>query len=144
MKEIIKYQSNDGAEFINREDCLKYEEVCFRVSGILKRLPEKPDTCDFSNGDGFIQHDEKYFLEARKSLLVIAGEHIKHKWIEQSINDDTVDPSWAGRLIGEIGNKSLDKAWYRVSCTDKSYREFGQPYYVSNPDRATLNQINSI
>lgn len=32
MKEIIKYQADDGTIFDTEEDCVKYEDLCFALS----------------------------------------------------------------------------------------------------------------
>ena len=32
MKEIIKYQANDGTIFDTEKDCVEYEDLCFTLS----------------------------------------------------------------------------------------------------------------
>lgn len=50
-----------------------------------------------------------------------------HRWFVESM-DGSKHPSWAARMIDEIGNRSLSHAWFRFYCMDEQFREFEQPY----------------
>lgn len=108
---------------------------------IINRLGSKPESCDFSNGCGYIQHKKETFLSVRNDLLELAKFYIDHKWIQEAIDRQTVHSSYAHRLIGELSNISLNKAWYRIHCTDSRYREWGQPYYADHPESGTQQEI---
>jgi hypothetical protein len=56
---------------------------------------------------------------------------------QQTIDNETVHSSYVGRLLGDYGIRPLENAWYRFSCVDKQYREWGQPYFATNPDKGT-------
>jgi hypothetical protein len=136
MKTITKFQAYNGTEFIDQTACLVYEVNCRRADDIISILPPKPNLpgCGFENGDGYLQHDREVFLKVRRLLLEQAlVEFPDDKHLEQSLAEDDVHPSWAARIIGECCTKQLDRAWYRIYCTDKEFREWGQPYYALNP-----------
>lgn len=144
MKQITKFKAYNGREFTSADECLDYEARCKKADAVIARLATASELpgCGFANGEGFLQHDPKTFLKVRSDLLKLAMAESDHKWIGQSLADPTVDPSWAGRIIGEGCNEQLDAAWRRVSCTDKSFREWGQPYYASHPEQGKQKQLN--
>lgn len=143
MQIITKYKAYNGNEFTTEEACLAYEKRCKAADAIIARLPERPDSCDFSNGDGYIQHCPETFRSVRRDLLTLANEECPHQWFTQSLEDENVDPSWAGRMISECCTRQLDRAWGRISCTDGQFREWGQPYFRSHPEEAkTQKAVN--
>ena len=136
MEKITKFKAIDGAEFNNKNECLDYENLIERVNAIMSKLPKLPSNeTDFVNGAGFIQHGKLDLILARLSLLKICKEYINHKWIDQTMYDETVHPSWVARLLGDYGIRPLQKAWDRFLCIDKQHREWGQPYFAANPDK---------
>ncbi len=145
MKRIIKYKAIDGKEFENSEDCLNYESLIHRVDTIMGQLTPKPndDGCKFSNGHGFIQHNTNTVTKVKNEILELCKIHIDHPWIQQSIDDPEVHSSWVGRLLSDYNISPLNNAWYRFSCIDNLGREFGQPYFVDNPEKATLVSIKN-
>jgi len=143
MKEITKYKAVDGTEFNSPQTCTEYEALIDTVKDIMSELPPLPenDGCSFVNGGGFIQHDLIILRHVKHSLLELMKKYIDHEWVQQTIDDDNVHPSWVGRMVDD--NRPLRDAWHRIYCTDKLGREWGQPYYVENPDRAKQFCINS-
>jgi hypothetical protein len=142
MKEVLRYQANDGKLFDTKGKCIDHDDKLTEVSKIISQLEDKPDSCDFSNGSGYIQQYEDVFLKVRKELLELAKKDTDHKWLQQSIDDITVDLSWGGRIIGECCIDALYRAWSRLSCIDKQFREWGQPYYSTHPEEATNKRLN--
>ena len=142
MREVLKYQANDGKLFDSKDSCISHEEKLTQVSDIICQLEPKPDSCDFSNGSGYVQQYEDVFLKVRRELLELAKADTDHKWIQQSIDDRTVDPSWAGRIIGECCIDALYRAWNRFSCIDKDFKEWGQPYFTTHQNEAINKRLN--
>ncbi len=136
MKTITKFQAVDGKEFTDKQECLKYEELIIEVDIIMSVLPETPknDACNFSNGGGFLQHKKRVLRTSKIEILELCKKYIDHHWIQQTIDDCTVDPSWVARLLSDYNIQPLNNAWYRFSCIDKQSREWGQPYYANNPN----------
>ncbi len=138
MKAITKFKSIDGKEFKSENECLNYEKLIDKVADIMKPLPTLPKNvdCSFSNGKGFLQHDKSILHKVKINLLEEIKNHIEHKWIQQTIDDENAHTSWVGRLISEYdGLGPLAKAWNRFMCIDKYGREWGQPYFANNPDK---------
>jgi hypothetical protein len=147
MEKIIKFKAIDGKEFSSEKECLKYELLIERVNEIMATLPSIPkdDDFDFPNGGGYIQHKKETLRKAQISLLELCKEYIDHHWIQQSIDDENIHTSWVGRLLDDYGIRPLQNAWYRFSCIDHLYREWGQPYFASNPEKGMdTNCINNI
>lgn len=138
MKAITKFKAVDGKEFNSENECLDYENLIKKVDNIMKALPPLPkdDGCNFSNGSGFVQHDKTILRKVKINLLEEMKKHIDHKWIQETIDNDEVHPSYVSRLIDDYGISPLNKAWYRFMCIDKLNREWGQPYFAANPDKA--------
>lgn len=138
MHTITKYVSNDGYEFSTQEKAEKHELLNRIVDDLLSNFPKLPENSNFSNGIGYIQHYKETFLSIRHMILVLAKSNgADHKWIDQSIDDSTVDASWAGRIIDESCPRPINRAWYRISCVDNQFREWGQIYYKNNPPAHT-------
>lgn len=143
MEIITKYKADDGVEFLDLIDCELHETNCQLAETIMKVFPPKPGSRDFSNGGGYLQHDVDVLLKTRNRFLEFVKRYSDHKWIQESIDKGLeVDPSWAGRIIGECAPNTIYKHWYRFSCIDKYSREWGQPYYAINPDKGTQKQLN--
>lgn len=142
MKIISKFAAKDGVEFATECECLGYEDACSDIDQIISMLPEKPNTCEFSNGGGYIQHEMESFMKTRNAYLEYVKVYTDHKWIQQSI-DMGIDahPSWIAR-ISECFPDYIAKKWYRFQCVDDQFREWGQPFYADNPSDAEQKRIN--
>lgn len=97
MEQIAKFKAYNGREFNSADECLDYEARCKKADAVLARLatPPKLPGCGFENGEGYLQHSPKVFAAVRRDLLKLAMEESDHKWLHQSLNDPTIDPSWA-------------------------------------------------
>ena len=142
MENITKYRAKDKTEFTSEVECIEYERLLDMVDRIMSRLQPKPkdDGCSFPNGNGFIQHEKSTVVRVWNALLDEFSSRINHEWISHS-KDMKYHSSYVGRLVDDYGISPYNKAWYRMQCIDKQFREFGQPYYVENPQDAKLFQI---
>lgn len=138
MEKITKFKAIDGREFKTENECLDYEKLIVEVETIMKPLKPAPkdDGGKFANGHYFIQQQKGIVKLTKLNLLNVINRYIDHKWITQSMEDDAVHPSWVGRLVGETDLRPLSDAWYRISNIDKESREWGQGYFVENPDKS--------
>lgn len=143
-KLVAKYKADDGAEFNNEADCIAHEALCAEIAEVVRLLPPRPqyDGGRFANGGGYIQHDEKTFHMVREALLRIANRLFPHKWLAEALEKHSeVHASYPGRIIYET-SPPVARAWYRFMCTDKSLREWGQPYYADYPHEAEQVRLN--
>ena len=118
MKEITKYQAEDGAVFNSVTACEEYEVLLNEVQAIMSALESAPDTCDFANGDGYVQQD-------LQSVSKINSE---------------LDTKWAGHP--ERYPQPVKRARLRMSCIDSQGREWGQPYFTRYPQHAKEYLLN--
>ena len=142
MEVITKFKAVDGKEFIHQHECMAYEVLIMQVDKIMSVLPYIPKDCDFANGDGYIQHDTKQLRVVEIEILKLCKKHIKHHWIQQSIDNELMHKSYVGRLLGDYDIRPLNNAWYRLMCIDKMGREWGQAYYANNPTAGQQIQLN--
>lgn len=138
MEIITKYKAIDGSEFSSKENCIEYEKLIAEVNHIMSALPALPknDGCAFANGAGFIQHSKEAASRARMEILELALRHCPHGWIEDSIENESIHPSYAARIIEDSGLRPLQDAWHRFQCMTLDFREFGQPFFRDNPEQA--------
>lgn len=141
METVIKYKAFDGREFFEREEAAEHETNLTEAQEIMAKLPAKPEGCDFTNGRGYIQHDNSV-LDVKIEFLEFVKRYTDHHWIQQTIDDETVHSSYASRIIGECAPNSIDRMWTRFTCMDNRLREWGQPFYADNPDKAQQVKLN--
>lgn len=146
MKTITKYIANDNVEFLNENNCINHERNIEIADYIMTKLPSKPDTCDFSNGHGYIQHNATTLLQVRNEFLEFFKRYSDHELIQNTIDKGFEShSSWAGRVIDDYGYHSISKHWYRFRCIDSDLREWGQPYYCyseNTPSGDDFVQLN--
>lgn len=135
----MKFKAVDGAEFNDEKECLKYEALIKEVNTIMSVLKPKPinNNSNFTNGGGFLQHDKIILSKVKFSLLHLIKKYIDHKWVQETIDNENVHPSYIGRLLDDYGIRPLSEAWYRFNCKDKNCKEWGQPYFADNPTKGT-------
>jgi len=134
MEIITKYKATDGTEFFDKEKCEKYESLIEQVNSVMSALPARPNNIKFLDGHTYIQHDKRILRETKISLLEICKKYITHDWIQQSIEDDNIHPSWVGRLLSDSDIEPLIKAWHRFECIDTENREWGRVSLSENPN----------
>ena len=139
MKQVKRWQSDDGAIWRHKKDAIARDVMIDSISWFEVVLPPvEDDSCSFANGDGYVQHDASVVVDAKERLLKLTegviGWWFKSQREKYSTDFNTVDPSWFLRMM-DGSAPPLEHAWQRLSCIDKSYREWGQPYYAMNPTK---------
>jgi hypothetical protein len=149
MKTITKFQADDGCEFKTSDECQAHESLCAAVVKIMSKLTAEPkdDHCNFSNGRGYIQHDPLTFLDVRNALLELGAAQFSEDsnlrvWFEQC-KDGKRHVYWISRLLDDNGQLVILRAWNRIMNTDDSFREWGQMYFVLNPNLISLLNADS-
>ena len=144
MKVITKYVANDGIEFATEKECLEQDALIVQVEKIMNvmvPLPKEDDGCRFVNGCYFIQQDLNSVNEVKRKILTLIKVYINHQWVDDTLNKKNIHPSYVARLVGDCSHsrpfiRPLSDAWYRISNIDKLGREWGQGYFVENPDKS--------
>lgn len=145
MKPITKYQADDNSVWDTEAACLKHESLCERVAKVMSAWPEHPgyDGCSFINGGGYIQLSEESVNRVKGELLDIIAKELDHRWVNET-RDGNIHPSYVARLLCDCGNGPLYNAWCRLLCVDKSFREWGQPYYATDSAEGKQIELASI
>lgn len=138
MKKVNKYVSTDGREFNDEVSCRKYEEIIAAVEMLMKQLPKLPARSAFANGEGYLQHDKKTFCKVWNGFYKIACE------LHPSIKREGFElcSYGFGRTLDDSGSP-LYGYYVRYLCTNHvTFREYGQPYYVTHCDEAVDTRLN--
>jgi len=90
----------------------------------ISMLEDKPDTTNFSNGEGYVLQDPDIISEIRKYFL----DRYNNYYV-------------AGRSLDD-GDSPLYESFMRVYTVDKQYREWGQPYFKSHTEKAIQHCLN--
>lgn len=135
MKVITKYVADDNTEFNNYDDCAKYEAIANELSSVLNGLFECKRT-DFQSGYGYIQHPKGTRTRLENSLKGIASRYFNNDFSESSAN------GFMGRYINDTGLRCFNRLLTRIQCITAEDREYGQPYYAFNPEKATNVLLN--
>lgn len=142
-KAITRYEANDGAVFDSLQKAEAHEAVVHEVSELAKLLVPRPDSCDYSNGHGYLQQPPVRVLDYQRSLVKIArrffpgadSAYTRHFDYAESATQP-VGMTMTGRFIDDGCPRPVGRAWWRLMCMDNQFREWGQPYYALNPDKA--------
>lgn len=140
MKVVVRFMALDGTEFQTSEECRSYEQMSLEVDELLYQLPSRSgyeESFGFTSGEGYIQHEPGPFLTFRMALLTLGArcDKSKNSYFQDAMTSEKVHPSYPGYMFSEacgIYSRILSNAWYRVSCTDLQYREWGQPFFRDN------------
>ncbi len=129
MKAIIKYLADDGTEWTNEQSCQSRDALVRNIQTISMILPARPDAISFTNGEGFIQHDEDHVQRYRNALL---DQMPNEKWVQET-REGKRHVSHLARILSDGPASPLTRAWFRLMDIDDKFREWGQPYFAANP-----------
>ncbi len=139
MKEIIRYQTDDGSIFDNCEETRRYEDECF----CLKQIEHNYLGGVLPTSKGWVQHTKENY----ESALLKTWKLFLKNHVDKNSNDSlynalignplSVHPRGVmGRIVNDMDHKAFNHMVYRLSCFDESYREHNQPYFaVNGPNR---------
>ena len=126
MKKIIKYSAIDDVIFDTKNECIVYESQLALFTNLVNQLEDIDRDCDFSNGDGYIQQESKTVIRLRQEMMVYAKAC--GLICPRELHDS------------QIGG--LHSLYYRLSCVDENWREWGQKYYAINPSEGIGTCMN--
>lgn len=126
MKIIKLYQTEDGRTFPTTLLAEAHEDLLEHVTRFISQLKAKPDSIEFDNGEGYIQHDP---VTAEK--LKVAFQEFSNLYLGKKVTFGIL-----GRYLQDM-DSPLYSVYCRFSCMDSLYREWGQPYFALNPDKGS-------
>lgn len=149
MKTVTKYQANDGTQFDTAEAAEKRDKDLVVIDEITRAcLKSTPTDC---NWDGYIQQHGPAVMDYKRVLMRMAKERGVYGGSPGpdektfSIWDRPVEEvharGIAGRFLDDSGQNHIYRAWHRLACMDGRFREYNQPYFAINPDKATGGEI---
>jgi hypothetical protein len=104
---------------------------------ILSGLHSNSDI-SFKNGSGYIQHNRHDVISARRKLMKAIYEGVDP--FDQRINDYAF-----GRMLDDTNNPHYGTYVRLFLCIDnKTWREYGQPYFAINPGEAEDVCLNKV
>ncbi len=143
MKQITKYEANDGSQWDAIDKAVERDTLLLVIAETDRLLKPRPE----GSFEGYVQQDKQNVMDYKRVLMRIAKKYC-YGGSDSSIWDLPVEQlhpsSIAGRFIDDSDCNPLQGAWYRLRCTDDKYREFNQPFYVLNPDKAVMKEINNV
>ncbi len=78
---------------------------------------------------------------AKKYAYGTIGKDGKERCIWDMPVEEVHPSNIASRFIDDSDCTPLKSAWWRLQCIDDKYREFNQPFYALNPDKAVMKEI---
>jgi hypothetical protein len=132
MKSITLYQAVDGSNWPTPLAALERDALCSHVDAAMELLRPRPSDPGFSNGDSFVQQESGPWLAAKQRIVDLAFAVTGHG-VFAGIAEEIHPRSIAGRILDDTGGP-LAQAWWRFSCIDDQYREWGQPWFVEHPN----------
>lgn len=140
MKTITKWQANDGSEWDSPECATKRDTLIAEVAAVMDPMGQR-----VTDHGGHKQHTGSVVETVRDGLYAIANrDGILKWWInDQKSKFSKTDadlirchPSWFCRML-DGGHAPLERAYGRLCCIDKMYREWDQPYFANKADEET-------
>lgn len=134
MIKIEKYRADDGTEFEDQHACVNYEDLCHEIGALMSLLA--PNTI---RGEDFVQQSGPTFLYVQQRLVLIyerlnPGLLDQHtEWARNATRNAGM--TLIGRYIDEGHCRPLQRAWYRIMCTDHKFREYEQLYFAIQADK---------
>lgn len=143
MKIKTYYIADDNTEHETMEQAKDHNIFIADIAKAIEPLGKryKGQYCDYENGSGYVQHNPISVLEAKKNIIAICKIKVPHKIWDYPAGE--IHPhSFACRLLSER-NSFLYAAWRRFMMIDEQGREWGQPYYASHPEAATMKELEN-
>ena len=76
-------------------------------------------------------------------FLEFIKRYTTFKWVQETIDNPNSHLSWVTRAIGDSDcPHTIYRMWSRFTCIDKEGREWGQPFYATNPNQAEQIKLN--
>jgi hypothetical protein len=126
---VTMFRSDDGVLWETDAQAVDRNTIIAACADAIGRLKPRPESFE-----GYVQQDPVTVLAAKATILKIADRdgHLSKHW-------DIADPAKVAsrgiiwRVIDEMSDSPIAKAWWRFTCMDDECREWEQPYFAINP-----------
>lgn len=133
MKQVVRYQSDDGHLFLTGDEASARDNLLAKVNQALSKLVKHP-----GDHDGYVQQKGSAVLYCKEVAVEISEIEYPHRmWRHQT--PDKIDAGSVGRSLNY--DSVAMRLWSRLSCIDESFREWGQPFFVYNPDKRIMIEL---
>lgn len=136
MKTLTIFEASDGSRFNSPSKCQEHENLIVALNEAILPLGEEWNI----KSEQFFQHDKEAALQAKRNVMaIVRARYGTATYPVMGANPDEIHPrSVVGRIIADKGPTVLNYAWSRLSRINwDNFREYEQPYFAANPDKAT-------
>jgi hypothetical protein len=130
MKQVTKFQAEDGRLFDDEAECLSHEEQVIAVKALIEMV--HPKGIDIDNGKGYIQLTPETQQRLLNGYVALVDRHQP----ELSVKVRENPRGFIGRILGD-SSSPLMHLYYTYCLIDKEGRLWDQPYFANNPERGT-------
>lgn len=133
MKQVVRYQSDDGTIWLTEGEALKRDSLRAKIKEGLSWLK----SCNESSFEGYYQQSLLQVSKVRILAIELSREEYKSDvW---DVAPEKIDPGMAMRYLPDYC--PINDLWSRLQCIDDKGREWEQPYYVNHPDKTTMVKL---
>lgn len=128
MKEITRYQANDGSTWSTVSEALTRDNLLAAVNIVMAPLGDTPRAVE--DGKGWLQHDLAVVTKAKQGILDLCKPQYAQAY---PVFNEPAEKVHARSVIGRIlseDNGPLGDAWNRFTRIDLEGREHQQCYYA--------------
>ena len=125
---VTRYVSNDGEVWKSGDEAKRRDGLLCLIGvaqSFIKDGPTKHET--------FVQQSKGDIFSYKRCLIALAKEFAPHDIWNRDPNEIHAR-GFAARWLDDSCTP-LARAWYRLMCTDKKFREWDQPYFAIEADR---------
>lgn len=139
MKQLTKYQANDGTLFDSLADAVLRDRLMSRCATIARHLPEPP-----RDSHERVEHNVAQLSAYRREVVELCRELYPGESVFEHAPEEIHPMSYAGRFLSEAAPRCVNDLWWRLSCCNGVF-EYEQPYFAMNPGmwkpRETANAL---
>lgn len=127
MRQITKFQANDGSEFLTEKECQDWEIFLLKAAAVDQILPKKE-----LNSTEFIQHSPTQFHSFLVGIAKLIEVRHGHEYANMLL---TNRHGYIGRYLDDSGDRVLGKLMYRLLSIDNKNREWQQVYFANEANK---------
>lgn len=140
MKPITRFLADDGAEFASELEALERDALVAELIEVEKHLIPRPSGGHFTESGEYVQQSGPVVLAFQRRLIRMFATrydaHLGERWARYLVIEVPVGNTYLGRLVSDCAPPCFNRTWWRLWCMDRRFREYGQPYFAHQADKA--------